>query len=93
MPAGSTSTFILETKPPNPERSAKSLKRTRRSTTASPRSISDARNQPTTRMIAKPMIFGIAERNRAIAAASDVIMAEPQSVIAVCMCGSRKRRV
>ncbi len=82
MPAVSVPVPILLTKSASPERLARSLNFTARRTAAMPFSTSPERNQPTTTINAKPMIFGIADRNIASAAASDVIIADPQSVIA-----------
>ena len=87
-PAESVSTPILATKSAKPERSARLLNLTERNSATTPFSIAEAMIQPTMTITRKPKIFGMAEKNSAIAAASEVIIAALQSVIWVCMSGS-----
>ena len=78
-PDASVSRPMRCTKPEMPERRARLLKWIARRMCPTARAMSDATNHPTMRMMAKPMIFGIAAKKRAIAPVSDAIMASPQS--------------
>src|SRR4051812_37907297 len=90
-PAQSCLTPMLRTKPPKPERSARSLKRTARSRRAASFAISPATSQPTTRITAKAITFGMAAKNMARPPASAVSIASDQSCTAVNMTFSRRK--
>src|SRR4051812_14947283 len=89
-PAQSCFTPMLRTKPPKPERSARSLKRTARRRRAASFAIRPATIQPTTRITAKAITFGMAPKNMARPPASAVSIASDQSCTAVNMAISGK---
>ncbi len=91
MPEASVRTPMLRTNALIPERSANSLKRTERSSRAISPVSAPAIIHPMIRIARKPMILGIAPRNRARAAATEVMTAWPQSYTAVVVISSSFR--
>ena len=79
-PAASVCSPSCCTKPLRPARCARSLNLTARRTDETTLARAAAMSQPMMRMSRKPITFGMAPRNRARAAVSEVMTAVPQSV-------------